>query len=82
MKKVFLSAAAIAVVFATFAFSPADKNNLLDDAQAVTQQELKAETGTCDTKYKTQETFSECDRTHTDAPAPIRDIQERVLSEY
>ncbi|WP_108115987.1 hypothetical protein [Kordia periserrulae] len=80
MKKMFSCAAVIAVAFATFAFSPADKNNLLDEAKAITQQELRAETGTCDTKYKTQETFSECDRIHTE---PVeQETQSNILGGY
>lgn len=81
MKKVFIFAAVISVAFATFAFSPADKNNLLDDAQALTELEVVAQTGTCDSKYKVNETFTECDTVHT-GPAVIRQEQADVLGTY
>ncbi len=77
MKKVFLSAVAIAVVFVAFAFTPSEKNNLLDDAQVLSELEVARETGTCDTKYRVQETFSECDRVHTD-PVIIKDKAEII----
>ncbi|MEO1033803.1 MAG: hypothetical protein AAFX55_20640 [Bacteroidota bacterium] len=80
MKKVFLSVTAIAVAFVTFAFSPTEKNNLLDDAQTLSGFELARAAATCDTKYKTQETFTECDRVHTD---PIEEeVQSEILGDY
>ncbi|SFB80757.1 hypothetical protein SAMN04487891_102449 [Flagellimonas taeanensis] len=80
MKKVFLSAAAIAVTFVALAFSPVEKNNALDDAQALKLVDLESEAGTCDTKYRTETDFSECNRIHT--PPTEVEAKTSVLNNY
>lgn len=64
MKKMILSAAAIAVTFGFFAFTPVEKNNAMDNIEAFEVADLKSTTGTCSTRYKTNTTFSECDTEH------------------
>lgn len=80
MKKVFLSAAAISVAFVAFAFAPAEKNDLLNDAQTLTEVELASETGICDAKYRTERDFSECNRITT--PPSEVEIQTNILGKY
>ena len=83
MKKTILSAAAIAVTFVAFAFAPFEKNNALDNTLALEVTELSAEAGTCSTRYKTQESFSECDVHHFDKISQsLFDAQNEVLHKY
>jgi len=80
MKKVFLSTAAIAVAFMAFAFNPAEKNNSMDNVQVLSEMDLEKAAGFCDTKWRTQADFSECDRTTT--PPDAIDAQSDILGDY
>lgn len=80
MKKVFLTTAAIAVALVSFAFSPAEKNDAIENALTLSEAELAVEAGFCDTKYRNQKDFSVCDRTTT---AELEfEAQNRVLNKY
>ncbi len=63
MKKLILSAAAIAVTFGFFAFTPAEQNNVVNNAVTTDANFVG---GSCDTKYMTDVTFSKCNKTWTD----------------
>lgn len=80
MKKIIFSAAAISVTFVAFAFAPADKNNLLSEAQTLSEVEFTRESSFCDTKYRTEKDFSECNRITT-LPSEL-EIQSNILGEY
>lgn len=80
MKKIFISTAAIAVAFLTFAFSPVEKNNGMDNAQTLSQVDFEKESGICDTKYRVENDFSECNRITT-LPSVLA-VQSSILRKY
>lgn len=84
MRKSILSAAAIAVSFVAFAFAPVEKNNAMENALSYEIAELSSEAGTCSTRYKTQESFSECDVDHFEDELSQSqfDTQNEVLGKY
>jgi len=57
------SLTAVAIGFATLAFSPAEKNNSLDN---VIRTDVELLAGRCDTRFEQDVTFSKCDKTYTE----------------
>ncbi|UGU16861.1 hypothetical protein LS482_03075 [Sinomicrobium kalidii] len=82
MKKTILSAAAVALTFVAFAFTPDTKRNTLDNAGDFQVTDLNSAQSTCETRYRTQESFSECDRTHTELETEQLAIQSGILAKY
>lgn len=78
MKRTMLTAAAIAVTFAGLAFIPAQKNNAMEEAVFSTDA---TEASRCDEKYKTEVTFTECQKTNTTTPIE-EENQANVLDQY
>jgi len=81
MRKIILSAAAIAVSFAVFAFVPVEKNNATENAIISDLGEWGA-FANCSTKYKTETTFSECNNTHEQRYSPQLEDEKEVLNKY
>jgi hypothetical protein len=65
MKKIIFPTVAIAATFVAFSFSPAEKNNTINQAEVSTVKIPAG--GSCDSKFQTNQTFSKCDTRWTDA---------------
>jgi len=70
--------AAIAVAFAGLAFMPAQKNNAMDEAVITTEKDEQSPG--CDYRYKTDKSFSECERTTPPSPDESQEVE--VLDKY
>ncbi|EIJ39666.1 hypothetical protein JoomaDRAFT_2695 [Galbibacter orientalis DSM 19592] len=81
MKKTILSFALITIIFVAFAFAPAETNNSLTDDFEITDTVIEAQ-ATCSTKYRTQESFSECNNTHTGEVLKQFEAMSNILGKY
>ena len=72
--------AIIAIAFTTLAFTPAERNNAINNA-TILHEMLKLR-GVCTTRYETRETFSKCDNTWIELEAAQFAVQSGVLENF
>lgn len=77
MKKVILSAVAVAAAFMAFAFTPVTTNSAISNT--ITNA-VEVPAGKCETKYQTDVTFDKCNSSWTES-ATFQD-QSSVLEKY
>lgn len=78
MKKLLIPVAAITIGLSSYAFTPVEKDNSLDNE--VSSAALAA--GRCDENYQTATTFSKCAKTWTEETEVELGLQNRVLDLY
>jgi hypothetical protein len=79
MKKVIFFLTAIAIGFASLAFSPVEKNNSLDN---IVRTDVDLLGGRCDTRFNQDASFSKCQETWTETIEAELAMQTNVLDNY